>query len=63
MSSYMENDCVGCPQGCIRCGREDDYWVWECDKCVKTTTEYEDFIHEDGKDYCSDCYDKIYEEE
>ena len=57
----MENDCVGCPQGCIHCGREDDYWVWECDRCGKATTEYDDFIHENGKDYCSDCYDKIYE--
>ena len=54
-----ENDCVGCPQGCIHCGRERSYYVWYCDECGKVTYKQDDFIHtEDGKDYCHSCYER-----
>lgn len=49
---YMQNDCVGCPQGCISCGRRRDYLVIECDECGiwnEVMYEYE------GKDYCESC--------
>lgn len=62
MSSYKQNDCVGCPQGCINCGRNRDYIVWECDECSCTTTEETDFEHIGYKDYCRECYEKLMEE-
>lgn len=60
----LENDCVGCPQGCGGCGRDKSYYLWTCDECGTTTTDYYDFHHEsDGKDYCSDCYCKLFEDD
>ena len=51
MRSY-ENYCVGCPQGCINCGRKNDVLIISCDKCGaedKPVYEY------DGKELCIDC--------
>jgi len=59
----IENDCVGCPQGCIHCGRERDYIVWECDECGELMYSEDEVEEVDGKDFCSDCYEKLYEEE
>lgn len=46
-----ENDCVGCPQGCINCGRKHvAYWV--CDKCGE---EAEKLWKYEGEELCQDC--------
>ena len=63
MSRYKDNLCVGCPQGCISCGRNRDYEIVECDICGKTITDEYDFHEHEGKDYCDKCYDKMLEEE
>ena len=60
---HTENDCVGCPQGCIHCGRNVDYEVIECDECGKTIMSEDDLAKEGGKDYCHECYDKLFGEE
>lgn len=59
MSRWKENDCVGCPQGCINCGRQNDYYVFECDRCGDTTTDAEKFIHDGDNDYCRDCWEDV----
>ena len=48
-----ENDCVGCPQGCINCGRRSVQHLY-CDKCDE---EYdaEDLYDVDGEMLCIDC--------
>lgn len=56
MSRWKENDCVGCLQGCIYCGRQNDYYVFECDRCGKTSSEESDYIHDEDNDYCQDCW-------
>ena len=33
---YTANDCVGCPDGCRCCGRDRNYTVVQCDKCMGT---------------------------
>ena len=63
MSKYLTNDCVGCAQGCGYCGRDQNYYVFECDECGKETISEDDFIMLDGKDYCWECYNKLFEEE
>lgn len=35
MASYRENDCVGC-ENCMNCGRNRNYYIWECDECGYT---------------------------
>lgn len=40
-----ENDCVGCPQGCIGCG-QDRTPHYYCDVCGEET---------DGEDICEEC--------
>lgn len=59
MSRWKENDCVGCPQGCINCGRKNDYYVFECDRCGDQTTDSEKFIHDGDSDYCRDCWEDV----
>lgn len=54
MSHWKENDCVGCPQGCIHCGRQYDYYVFECERCGKTSSEEYDYIHDGDNDYCKE---------
>ena len=52
MGHMIENNCVGCGQGCISCGRDHES-VFYCDEC-------EDYTHElyeyEGKELCWDCY-------
>ena len=56
-----ENDCVGCPQGCVHCGRDRTYYVWTCDGCGEKTTEYDEFVQsKDGKCYCPDCCEELF---
>lgn len=45
-----ENDCVGCPQGCINCGRKRTPHYY-CDKCGTEETLY----HTEDGDFCADC--------
>lgn len=54
---YIENDCVGCPQGCINCGRNKNYEVIECDRCgnsEETMYEYE------TQELCEDCLFEVW---
>ena len=46
----IENDCVGCPQGCINCGRKyvEHYY---CDECGDEAKLYE----VEGMQLCRDC--------
>jgi len=54
-----ENDCVGCPQGCIDCGRRSVpyYYCDMCDDALDTDDMYED---EEYEDLCPDCLRKIH---
>ena len=48
-----ENDCVGCPQGCINCGRKHSRYVYLiCDKCGD---EVDALYKLDGEELCSSC--------
>ena len=46
-----ENECVGCPQGCIHCGRDKTQHLY-CDRCGEDSEEL--FIF-DGEELCEDC--------
>lgn len=56
-----ENDCVGCPDGvpCIgeSCAYRNVPHIY-CDMCGGETNE-NDYMHENGNDYCWDCADKL----
>lgn len=59
MAKYKDYDCVGCPQGCINCGRKNGYWVYVCDMCGEESSE-EDFLMEVfDKELCMNCIDKL----
>ena len=60
---YKENSCVGCPQGCISCGRNRDYWVFQCDICGEVFYEEDEVTRINGRDYCNRCYEREFEEE
>ena len=47
-----EDQCVGCPQGCINCGRKHSL-VLICDDCGDECEEL--WYGEDGKQYCECC--------
>lgn len=51
----VRNDCVGCPQGCIHCGRGDDYVVYECDSCGAETEEGVKLYSDGAYHYCLTC--------
>ena len=46
-----ENECVGCPQGCIHCGRDKTQHLY-CDRCGADCEELYVF---DGEELCEDC--------
>lgn len=46
----IENDCVGCPQGCIDCGRREVIRYY-CDKCGAE----EQLFEYAGQELCRDC--------
>ena len=52
MAIVFENQCVGCPQGCIDCGRR-RVPVMICDDCGDPESEL--WYAEDGKMYCKYC--------
>lgn len=47
----IENDCVGCPQGCIRCGRKKVPHFY-CDYCGE---ECDDLYDVRGDQFCKEC--------
>ena len=49
----FENDCVGCPQGCINCGRK-HVACWYCDDCGDACDpdELYDYDDEELCEYC-----------
>lgn len=49
----LESDCVGCPQGCINCGRQDGYLVLECDVCKDTVDTL--YYSDEDKEVCLSC--------
>ena len=52
-----ENDCVGCPMGCINCGRKHTPYHY-CDNCGEYIDETDKGYSEDGKnELCDDCLD------
>lgn len=60
---WVEDNCVGCPQGCIHCGHG-EHWVFVCDECGYSTTETDKirYFHQIGEeDYCNECYRKMQE--
>lgn len=58
MACYRENDCVGC-ETCMNCGRNRNYYIWECDECGYTSEDKTEFRCVGGKDYCTDCYKEL----
>ena len=63
MTRYVESDCVGCPHGCVNCGRNRDYIEYECDICHETPTDDRFLENVDGKEMCSSCIEALLEEE
>ena len=58
----MESDCVGCPQGCINCGRREKTPHLEdlvCDCCNRSV---EKLFKYDGSQYCAECILEDFEE-
>lgn len=49
----FEDDCVGCPQGCIHCGRKHTPYFY-CDKCGGSF-EPEALYDYDDEMLCADC--------
>lgn len=58
MAREWENDCVGCPQGCIGCGRQEDYLVIYCDNCGESLETMYEFK---GEDLCEACLFEAWE--
>lgn len=56
------NDCVGCPQGCIGCGRDKTYFVATCDECKADITDKK-IYQRDSKEYCLKCFLNAYKDE
>ena len=54
MAKRIENECVGCPQGCRDCGRK-RVTRYYCDKC---DAEAELFKY-GGKELCIDCIEAM----
>lgn len=51
MAVKIVDECVGCPQGCINCGRK-HVEVSVCDWCEEYAAEFYDI---DGEEVCKDC--------
>lgn len=51
MAVFYEDNCVGCPQGCISCGRKHQL-VFECDGCGEQGSTLYEF---DGEQLCAEC--------
>lgn len=53
MGLVKDNNCVGCPQGCIHCGRG-DFQYYECDQCGDTSFDTKIYTHNGGY-FCWKC--------
>ena len=62
MGYNIENDCVGCPQGCANCGRDRDYRVYYCDCCEEHASEDNPLYVYENKELCWECYKAQYTE-
>lgn len=63
MARSIENFCVGCPQGCINCGRKKDVLVITCDWCGDDIYYPEDAEDVNGNDVCHKCYERFENDE
>lgn len=54
------DDCVGCPQGCINCGRRNSYIeLYFCENCGDQTDKL--YIPKDSDaEFCEDCFKELY---
>lgn len=57
----IEDECVGCPQGCINCGRRHVTRLY-CDECETEVSEPSDLRWFDGKQLCEKCILDKFEE-
>lgn len=57
-----ENDCVGCPQGCISCGRKHSLHIY-CDRCGVDIGDPDRLYEENGEDLCDECWEEEQEED
>lgn len=65
MSRFKDNFCVGCPQGCINCGRKHDVLVIECDRCGELIYDIDDVVENEYgyDDLCKDCHKSLEKQE
>ena len=54
MGRYYDSYCVGCPQGCINCGRK-KVMVYVCENCGDETTSPEYDGWDLDPDLCEKC--------
>lgn len=62
MGYEIDNDCVGCPQGCVHCGRDVDRKIYFCDECGTTIGYGEDLYIYEGEELCWECYKSMFNE-
>lgn len=62
MGYEIYNDCVGCPQGCIHCGRDVDRKIYFCDECGTTIDYGENLYIYEGEELCLECYKEQFNE-
>lgn len=58
MGFRIEDNCVGCPMGCINCGRRHQH-VYYCDHCEDYTDELYEY---EGQELCWECYKSMFNE-
>lgn len=57
----IENQCVGCPQGCMGSGCPNrNVEVYYCDNCGNEIDIDELYEVEDGEDLCEDCLKALF---
>lgn len=62
MGYMIEDNCVGCPQGCVGCGRDHEE-VHYCDKCKTYSDGWNPlYVGENGEELCRDCYKEQFNE-
>lgn len=55
MGFRIEDNCVGCPMGCINCGRRHQH-VYYCDKCDDYCDGDNPLYEYEGQELCWECY-------
>lgn len=56
MGYTIENDCVGCPQGCANCGRNVDRKMYYCDECGGYAYYDNPLYLYENEELCWECY-------